>query len=138
MTQNEARIAILNRIATLGLPTDFGGLNMTEDVSTVSPSDTLWIRPVIKFTSGNQASLGGENVATKRNRGGVVMIQLFTAIGIGVGDGDEAANNLVLLFEARSDNGMRYDNVALRDGERDEQWWMQVVSIDFTYSVVCV
>ena len=132
MTNNDARVAILNRIALAGLPTDLGGANID---ATVPSTSTVWIRPTIKFNTGRVESIGG----ARRSRSGVVIIQVFTPIDSGQGDSDDAANTLVLLFESQSDpGGLRYYNVGQRDIGRVGQWWQSSVTLDFEYDVACV
>lgn len=138
MTPNEARAAIISRINTLGLPTDMGALNMVEDTSTVTPDDTVWIRPSITFDGGGQESLGGADVATRRVRSGTIIVQIFSQLGAGMVPGDTAANNILLAFEARSDGPIRYTNCGLRDVGRDEPWWQVNFTAAFEYDVVCV
>lgn len=138
MTRNEARGLILTRIATLGLPTDFGGVNMTEEVNTNTPTDVVWIRPVINFNAGAQESIGGPNVATRHSDAGVIIIQVFSSLGLGLDQGDDAAQRLTSLFRAQSDAGIRYYDVGVRDIGRDENWWQSNVSISFSFDSTCV
>lgn len=132
-TINQARSAIYERIATLNLPTDWGNANFEE-----APTADVWIRPSVRFASGGVTSLGGQTVATRRARGGTVIIQVFSQIGQGEEPGDVVTDQLVRLFEAERDGPIMYRNVAVRDVGREESWWQSNVQADFDFDVVCV
>lgn len=132
-TINQARAAIYERIATLNLPTDWGDANIE-----MTPTADVWIRPSVRFASGGVTSLGGQTVATRRARGGTVIIQVFSPIGQGEEPGDVVTDQLVRLFEGMRDGPIMYRNVAVRDVGRDESWWQSNVTAEFDFEVVCV
>lgn len=132
-TINQARSAIYERIGTLGLPTDWGDANFED-----TPTADVWIRPSVRFASGGVTSLGGQTVATRRARGGTIIIQVFSQIGQGEEPGDVVTDQLVRLFEGMRDGPIMYSNVAVRDIGREESWWQTNVQAEFDFEVVCV
>lgn len=132
-TVNDARAAIYALINSLGIATDWGAANIT-----LSESDDVWIRPSVRFGSGSIQTLGGTGVATRRRRGGTIIVQVFSPLGEGEGPGDDVADQLLRLFEAQRSGPVYYRDVALRDIGRDESWWQQNVTVNFEYDVVCI
>ena len=133
-TINDIRAAVYARIATLALPTDWGDANQGDTPDTTG----IWIRPSVRFNVGGQQSLGGQNVATRRLRGGTVTVQVFSPLLTGEEPGDAAANQLLLLFEGQRDGPVFYRDVTVRDVGRNDSHWQQNVTASFEADVVCL
>lgn len=137
-TINNARAAILNRLVNSGLlpitSIDFGGGSIeTEGL----PTDSVWVRPVVKFAGGGVDSLGGEDVATRRVRSGTCIIQVFAEVGLGEFAADEMADSILRLYEGRADRPIYYRSCYLQDIGRDDAHWQKNVVIGFDFDVVC-
>lgn len=140
MTLNGARAAILNRLLNAAVVTsdrvDFGDGNDTAAFK--KPSSGRWVRPQIRFNSGRVTTLGGEGVATRRVRGGTIIIQVFSDLSLGEFPADELAETILLLYESRADRPVFYRDCSVRDIGRDESWWQKNVVINFDFDAVCV
>lgn len=139
MNINDAKALIWNRIITSGLidttKIDFSNANQG---GFDTPASGLWVRPTVRISSGRVASLGGDGVAKRRERGGVIVIDVFSDLKGGEYEADTLADEFILLFEGQADRPVFYRDFALVDSRRDDAWWLSRVSGSFDFDVVCV
>lgn len=139
MNINDARAAIWKRIIDSGLVTvdriDFGDGNQG---GFTIPTNGQWIRPTVRMQSGSVQSLGGGDVATRRERRGTIIVQVFSDLQGGEYEADNLANQLLLLFEVQADRPVYYRDFGVVDVGRDDAWWQKNVSGSFDFDTVCV
>lgn len=105
MTPTEARNTIVSRYLV-----QYNGQFpiATDNIKFTTPNPSeKWVRVHVKFTEGNQSSLG-KTGNRKFLKSGILFIQIFTPINTSTDENDTLANESLNLF----------------DGERLEQLWL--------------
>ena len=133
MTPAEARNAIVSRYLT-----EFNGqfpiaIDNREFEAPETPEK--WTRIAVRFSSGNQSSLGQDG-NRKFEKRGLVFIQVFTPSGEGTDNNDSLAKLILDLMD-----GERLDNLWLFNGRintigNDGAYFQQNIILDFTFEEI--
>lgn len=131
MTPSEARNAIVSRYLV-----QYNGQFpiATDNLKFTSPNPPeKWVRVNVKFTEGNQSTLGGID-NRKFLRTGMVFIQVFTPINTSTDENDTLANNSLDLFDGvRLGQLWLYNGRIQTIGSGSGEFYQQNVIVEFTF-----
>ncbi len=99
-------------------------------------TEVPWASTNIRHALSSQATLGGVgNRIFERN--GVIIIMVFTPIGLGLSSSYTLAKILADAFEGQSSpGGVWFQNVRINEIGREGQFFQSNMLVDFTYNEV--
>lgn len=102
-----------------------------------TPASGSWIRFTVFEDDSEQTTLG-QIGNRKFKRAGMILINIFTIMNIGVKESNTLADELRAIFEGVSFGGVRCYNAVARDiGDSDQGSWYQVnLEIDYDYDQI--
>lgn len=107
------------------------------DIKTDVTKDDTWARYTIQHVTGNQASLANVIGKKRFDRGGTIIIQVFTPLNNGVLIAYDAAEIVVGAYEGKSTpSGAWFRNVRINEVDNNDLWQQVNVLIDFTYDQI--
>lgn len=138
LTRQEAIDDMLGRVKAAWDTTGFGSRVAYDAVGTTSapPSgQEPWIRPMVRHSGGEQATLQGETGNRRFRRFGTLTVQVFHPVGVGlVGGATDYADVIRDAFEGVGSNeGMIYRDVSVNEIGVDGDFFQSNVQIDFEY-----
>jgi len=132
MTPKEARNAMQAKfLADWGSTTPIALDNQPFDPP---DDDSSWVRFTVIFNGGEQAALGGEDGNRLFRRFGLIVIQVFTRIGVATNTNDDLSYQALKIFE-----GVEVAGIWFRNGRvtsipaAREKWYQQNVVLEFEF-----
>ena len=104
---NDIRQAIEARIATEMAESPAYQVSY-ENVPFTPPNNSTWIKVQIRFGTNSYATLLGPSTGSNR-QSGIVVIGIFTPIGVGTGDNFTVAERLKDLFDRKTVSQIIFD-----------------------------
>jgi hypothetical protein len=93
-------------------------------------NDKMWARFSVVWGESFQADLGTN---TRDRHVGMMVIQIFSPIGLGDGDAIKLADVIKQNFRKTKVSGITWRTPSLGTVGRDEQWWQTNVSCPFYF-----
>ena len=99
--------------------------------------DKSWARVVVRTLPGGQETLGGSG-NRKFRRQALLGVQVFTPRGGGLGPGDDLAEAVRNIFEARSIGGLDFTNGTISEipPGLDEKTFQHNIVVSFSYEEI--
>ena len=99
--------------------------------------DKTWARLVVRTLPGGQETLGGTG-NRKFRRQALVAVQVFTPLGSGLGAGDDLAQAVRELYEAKSISGLDFTNGTISEitPGQDEKTFQHNIVVSFSYEEI--
>ncbi len=96
-----------------------------------------WARARVQHTTGRQASLSGANGVKRWERGGFLIVQLFTPMLEGQNLADSLGSIIRGAFEGYSTpSGVWFRNPRIQEVGSDGTWYQTNIFVDFQYDEV--
>lgn len=97
-----------------------------------------WARIAVSHSGGSQASLSGGIGGAKRwSRIGLVIIEIFTPLGVGGVLADQLAKITVDAYEGKTTPGaIWFRNVQLNEIGANGAWWKNNIVVEFEYDEI--
>ena len=142
-TTATARDEILGRLKSVvdGLTSPPGPLKVIWDDKKDQPPRAnpteSWARALVQHTTGRQASLSGATGRKRWERGGFLIVQLFTPALEGQNLADELGSIIRGAFEGYSTpSGVWFRNPRINEVGQDGAWLQTNIFVDFLYDEV--
>lgn len=140
-TTKQARDEILGRLKSTvdALTAPPGPLTIIyDDAKKEPPRDaTSWARARVQHTTGRQASLSGATGVKRWERGGFLIVQLFTPAKEGQNLSDDLASIIRGAFEGYSTpSGVWFRNPRINEVGQDGTWYQVNIFVDFLYDEI--
>lgn len=96
-----------------------------------------WARARVQHTTGRQASLAGASGTKRWERGGFLIVQLFTPALDGQNLADSLGSIILGAFEGYSSpSGVWFRNPRMNEVGKDGAWYQTNLFVDFQYDEV--
>jgi|TARA_R100000030_G_scaffold4712_1_gene3253 hypothetical protein len=129
---NDIRAAIEARIATEMAESPSYQVSY-ENVPFTPPNNGTWIKVRVRFGANNYATLIGPTAGSNR-QAGVVVIDIFSPIGVGTGDSFTLAERLKDLFDRKTVSQIIFDAAdgpTIIDAAAPESFFQTELAITF-------
>ena len=130
-TLTEAREAVYQRFAVNYTSTPF-----TFEAESFDPPDTAWVRLSVRANAAGGQDTLGRTGSRRFRRSGIIAAQVFTPTNQGLREGDELAQSIRALFEARSFSGLDTNDGLVRESPPEDEWIVHIVEVFFDYEEV--
>lgn len=129
MSFGQIRIDIESYLVTnfLTIPAD----NIVFDNMEFEIPDANWMRVSLSETVSDLVSVGGNSVRVRKQ--GLVIFQIFTQKGKGSKAGEDIAETLSALFEAKTIGGATFSGLTIRHFSNEIGWHQVQVVAPFRY-----
>lgn len=125
----DAREAIYQRFVTAwGATTDY-----TFDSEQYTPPPGVpWVRLTVRHLSSAQETLG--DIGNRKfERGGSILLQIFTPLNAGTRAGDTLIDTARNIFEGVRFSGIRCNNAVAREIGASDGYYMSIIETSFLY-----
>tara|TARA_Y100000004_G_C8813632_1_gene368860 strand:- start:27 stop:446 length:420 start_codon:yes stop_codon:yes gene_type:complete len=131
-TYNDIRAAIEARIAAEMAESPAYQVSY-ENVPFTPPNNSTWVKVRVRFGANNYATLLGPSTGSNR-QSGIVLLSIFTPIGVGTGDNFTLAERLKDLFDRETVSQIIFDAAegpSIADAAAPESFFQTELAITF-------
>lgn len=130
MTFLEARDEIFKILNDVILPLGIL-IKWTEIQNTLPLENVFWIRPTLKHTKGNVASLGSANGITLKDRHGFLIVQVFSPLSGNLSENYEICQTIATAYESYKDSCLWFRDVGIQEIGQDG--FFQQINVNATF-----
>lgn len=99
-----------------------------------SAGTKFWVRLSMQHATGEQTSLGGDDGKSRFQLDGVLTIQIFCPLGVGLAVADLLGELALSIFRGkRTPSGVRFRNHRIREAGNDGPWSQTNALVEFYY-----
>ncbi len=116
---------------------DYPNVTPANGVKLPPDADLSWARVTIANTLGRQETLSGAQATQAFERMGVLTVQIFTPLGVGLSESDLLSKIVTDAYQKTSTpNQVWFRNVRMNEIGPDGEFYQTNVLVDFTYSEI--
>jgi hypothetical protein len=108
-------------------------IKWTEIQAALPAANLFWIRPTLKHTKGNVASLGSANGTTLKDRHGFLIIQVFSPLSGNLSENYTLCQTIVTAYENYRDSCLWFKDIGIQEIGQDGFFQQININITFRY-----